>query len=40
MTGISCGGINDDVEQGNVIKQEVAFCLMILSGVCVMALTV
>lgn len=40
MAGISCGSINDDVEQGNVIKHEVALCLMILSGVCVMALRV
>lgn len=40
MTEISCGSINDDVEQGNVIKHGVAFCLMILSGVCVTALKI
>lgn len=40
MTGISWGSINDDVEQGSVTKHGVAFCLMILSAVCVMALIV
>lgn len=40
MTGVSCGSINNDVEQGNVIKYGVAFCLVLLSGVRVMALIV